>query len=274
MDKKYFVELKCPSCGKIFTKSKYHAKNNQCCRKCNMNKTYSENPEKLKIALDKRKKSCLETYGVENVAQNEQVKQKYKNTQIEKYGGVGGFSFANEKVQAASHSPEANNKRIETCLKHFGTTHQMKNKEFCENLQKNLLEKYGTVGPVARYKFLDILFDSSWEIAYFIWLSDNNKDFIYHPKLFFEYTGDDGELHKYYPDFLIEGKFYEIKGDQFFNEKNEPYNQYKKEYWWEKYNALKDNNVTILRYQDIKFAIDYVNKTYGNKLLKECKIKK
>lgn len=273
MNKKYNIELKCPSCGKIFTKNKYKAKENIYCRKCNINKTYSEHPEKIQNALIKRKETCKKLYGTENVAQNENIKEKYKNTQKEKYGGMGGFSFAQKEIQKTAHTENANKKRKETCKKHFGTEHHMKNKEFLNSFQQEIFEKYGTVGPVVRYRFMGMLFDSSWEIAYYIWLSDNNRSFVYHPNMFFEYKGSDGEIHKYYPDFLIEGKFYEIKGNQFFNEKNEPYNLYKKEFWWEKYNALLENNVTILREKDIKIALDYVNKNYGNQLLKNCKIK-
>ena len=270
----YNIMIKCPICGKTFSKNKYRAKDNPNCRKCNMKKTYSEHPEKLHNALEKRKETCKKVYGTENVAQNKDVKEKYINTQIQKYGGMGGFSYKNENAQKAAHTEEANKKREETCLKHFGTTHQMKNKKFVESVMQKTIDKYGCVGPVARYQFLDKIFDSSWEVAYYIWLSDHNKQFVYHPNMYFEYIGNDGLSHKYYPDFLIEGVFYEIKGNQFFNDKGEPFNFYKKEYWWEKYNALKANNVVILRENDMKEILNYVNSTYGNQLLKECKIKK
>jgi hypothetical protein len=39
-----------------------------------------------------------------------------------------------------------------------------KNKKFCKN---------------RFYKYNNIIFDSSWELAYYIWLNDNNIKFIY-----------------------------------------------------------------------------------------------
>lgn len=268
------ITIKCPICGKEFTKDKYHAKINPNCRKCNINKTYKENPEKLEKALEKRKETCKKVYGVDNVAKNQDIKDKYISTQKEKYGGVGGFSFKNKNAQNAAHLKKANEKRQNTSIKNWGTTHHMKNKEFHDKFQKDIFEKYGTIGPTFRYMIDDMYFDSSWEVAYYIWLVDNHKQFIYHPNMPVTYVGDDNKEHKYYPDFLVEGQFIEIKGDQFFNELNEPYDWYKKKFWWEKYNMLKDNKIRIIRQKEAQFYVKYVNEHYGKSALRKCKIKK
>lgn len=115
-------------------------------------------------------------------------------------------------------------------------------------------------------------FDSSWKLAYFLWLQDNNKQFIYQPDLFIKYKDKNIEK-KCYPNFLVEGKFIEIKGNQFFNEKDEPYNSYKKEYWWELYNSLLENNVYIMREKEAFTYVKYVNEKYGQDFLKQHKIK-
>lgn len=60
-------------------------------------------------------------------------------------------------------------------------------------------------------------FDSIYEIAYYIWLVDNNIRFKYEPDMSILYIFD-GKQHWYMPDFIVEGKIIEIKGDHFFKE--------------------------------------------------------
>ncbi len=53
------------------------------------------------------------------------------------------------------------------------------------------------------YTYKGIHFDSSWELAYYIWLTDHNKQFIYHPKHYMDYM-DEGINRVYQPDFLVD----------------------------------------------------------------------
>lgn len=125
------------------------------------------------------------------------------------------------------------------------------------------------------YIYKGIKFDSSWELAFYIYLTDMKKSFIYHPPVYLEYEDSQAhQKHVCWPDFLVEGQFYEIKGDQFFNEKNEPYNRYTKQYWWEKYKVLNDNNVKILRLEEIRKYLKYISTTYGKHYLKSFKVEK
>lgn len=121
------------------------------------------------------------------------------------------------------------------------------------------------------YLFEGVHFDSSWELAYYIWLRDNGKSFIYHPDTPLEYWDSEGVLRNYYPDFLIEGEFVEIKGDHFFNEKGEPYNHYEKKFWWGKYNTLLREGIRIMRFREIKRYLKYVKEIYGKDYLKSFK---
>lgn len=45
-------------------------------------------------------------------------------------------------------------------------------------------------------------FDTAPELAYFIWLKDNNINFEYHPEKFFEYSFND-TIRRYFPDFRV-----------------------------------------------------------------------
>lgn len=53
-----------------------------------------------------------------------------------------------------------------------------------------------------------------------------------------------------------------------------PYNRITKEFWYEKYECMIKNNVTIISENEIKPYLNYVNKKYGNHFLSSLKIRK
>jgi hypothetical protein len=114
--------------------------------------------------------------------------------------------------------------------------------------------------------FPNMQFDSKWEMTVYEFCKANNLDVIYSPKISLEYEYG-GIKHMYHPDFLINGRIYEVKGDQFFR-KNEygmevMINPYRNPKWTsEEYNyicgryeakhqCMKRNNVIILRSKEI-----------------------
>ena len=123
------------------------------------------------------------------------------------------------------------------------------------------------------YTFNNIKFDSSLELAYYIWLKDHNIDFEYQPNMPIEYKVNN-LIKYYYPDFLINNQFYEIKGNQFFNENNQLINPFNNTLDIEKYQCMIDNNVKILREKDIIPILDYINEKYGKNYLKQFKYEK
>lgn len=58
-------------------------------------------------------------------------------------------------------------------------------------------------------------FGSSWEFLVYDFLLENHIDFEYQPAISLPYDYH-GTHHTYHPDFLVNGKIYEVKGDQFF----------------------------------------------------------
>jgi len=284
MDKKYYLTVNCSSCGKEVNITKYRFKERNgvvLCRKCSINNTYKNNPEKLKIANEKRIQTVLKTYGCENVAQNKEIQEKWINTKLKRTGYKGAFADLKwiNKIEEQSHSEEANKKRKNTCLNRYGVEHHMKNKNISSHLFDNYKEKTGYDCPMHNpeiikknhkkgYVYNNLFFDSSWELAYYIYLIDFNINFEYHPKNYIEYLDNNNKKHVYQPDFIVNNEFQEIKGDQFFNDKNEPWDPYHKNFWWEKYNCLVNNNIKILKHSDIKQYINYVKKQYGNKFFK------
>lgn len=231
--------------------------------------------------LEKREATNIERYGCRSASQNAAVKEKNVATQMANNGYVGWQNEElREQAQLAAHSEAANERRKMTSMEHFGVDHPLKSEDVKAKQWLSYKDKTGYDHPahnpeirhsIKGYEFEGIHFDSSWELAYYIWLRDSKKAFIYHPPFFMDYVDDAGEQHKYQPDFLVEGKFIEIKGDHFFNEKGEPYNHYEKAFWWSKYNALVDNKIEILKFEEIRQYLRYVKETYGSDYLRSFK---
>ena len=112
-------------------------------------------------------------------------------------------------------------------------------------------------------------FASAQEIAYYIWLTDNNIKFEYQPKTkIIQYFTDDGKKRCYHPDFWIidTNEIHEIKGSNNFNNEGYPIRNNKYD-WHEKYQCMLDNNVVLLLDTSdiIKTAFDYCQKKFNKK---------
>lgn len=92
---------------------------------------------------------------------------------------------------------------------------------------------------------------SSYELAWIIYNIDHKIDFKRNIEGF-EYTFE-GVLHKYYPDFIKEGVYYEIKG---FKRKND---DAKFKYF--------PHKLKVLFKKDLKEIFEYVKNTYGNNFI-------
>lgn len=212
---------------------------------------------------EKRREACRKKFGRDYAGGTPEYTAKRHKTNIEKYGLRETFSCERLKE-----------KRKKTMIERYGVEYAMQNPEKRQQILQTRYDTTGRMYPVMKgYRYDDKNFDSSYELAYYIWLKANKKDFIYHPGITLSYVGSDQKEHVCLPDFLVEGKFVEIKGDHFFNDKGEPWDPYQKEFWWEKYNALVNNNVRILKSSDLKEAFSYVKDNYGKNFLRECKSK-
>ena len=119
------IEGKCRNegCNELFNKSfrEITENNSYFCKRC-LNK----------ISDKKRKETCIEKYGVENVINCEAVQNKIKLTNLQKYGVE--HSFQSEKVK---------DKIKETCIERYGVENPIKNNDIREKIKKTCLEKYG-----------------------------------------------------------------------------------------------------------------------------------
>ena len=163
-----------------------------------------------------------------------------------------------------------------------------------EKTRQTNIRKYGGPGWVYNHDLVcrsrqPYLYDnmsirSGWELYTFIYLKDNNIEFQYQPNISFSYTFN-GSEYRYFPDFKINEKIYEIKGDQFFDgdimicpyrKKNWTDQQYLNmcQKYEAKHQCMIKNNVTILRLKEIKPMIKYVDDKYGKNYIKQFRIKK
>lgn len=124
-----------------------------------------------------------------------------------------------------------------------------------------------------KYIYDNNKFDSAPEIAFYIWLKDNDVDFTYMPNevLYYEFNG---KAYFYMPDFKVGNEYVELKGDQFFTENGKmcnPYDHSQDERYEAKHQCMLKNNVKILKTTDYMKYIDYVKSKYGKRYLKTLK---
>ena len=136
------------SCGNTttFNKNWLNGYRNYCSPKC---------AQSSKSTKEKRVKTNLERYGVENVSKNETIKKKIEETNFEKYGHKS--SFQNKEVRkkwsdnldskyGVSHISQlesVKNKRIDTNLEKYGVEHYTQSDDYKEKTINTNLDKYG-----------------------------------------------------------------------------------------------------------------------------------
>lgn len=221
---------------------------------------------KSQQSRDKMKQTCLKLYGDENYNNREKSKQ----TSLKNYG-----------VDNPTKSKIIQSKIRQTCLQRYGVDHNFKDEECKKKIRQTNIKKYGVPYPISfKYHYDNKYFDSSWEVAYYIWLKDNNIKFEYHTKTF-EYKDKNGKTHTYELDFVVDNngkqEYIEIKGPQFFNADGKFCDIFDKKtdenLAESKFNCMKINNVKILSEAEITPILTYINKQYGKNYIFNFKIK-
>lgn len=184
----------------------------------------------------------------------------YKNKIIEKtkcnnrikYGTdwTSNLVTTRNKISNTVKSESCQNKTKQTCLLKYGVTHHTQSRHYIENAKK-------------RYIYNNISFDSSWELALYIYAIDHNIPIIRTPCIL-KYYDNNNILHSYTPDFLFNNELVEIKGNQFFNKNGDLINIYSKKIDTDKLKCMNENNVKLLKYEDIKMYIKYCENKYNN----------
>lgn len=188
----------------------------------------------------------MNKYGVPRALQDPGLHAKATQTTINRFG-ENPFSSEEmiERIKAGNRRnygvdwslqcPEVVAKGNQTMLDRYGVTNLFYSKEFQENLKTNIgvkfgkdvenpsqvpeiqskvrakiNEKYNGHTPSYTYIYNGISFDSSWELAVWIY-AVHNGIFIEREPVYLEFTHG-GKIHTVTPDFRINGKLVEIKG--------------------------------------------------------------
>lgn len=206
------------------------------------------NKTTTKDLLNRTKQRNKEKYGVDWYVQTDDFKQKQKNT-----FNCNGYSHPMRSDIIKKQMADRYNAQ-------HGVDSPFKNPAVQAQIKK-------------KYTYNNINFDSAVEIAYYIWLTDNKKEFQYKPDKVFYYECN-GKQHFYMPDFKVEDQYIELKGDHFFDingNMQNPYDHSQDELYRAKQRCMASNNVKILKFDQYKKYLKYVHTKYGKKYLHQFK---
>lgn len=127
----------------------------------------------------------------------------------------------------------------------------------------------------SKYVYENLYFDTKPELATYIYFKEKGHDIVYHPEIYFNYSFNNID-HVYFPDFLIDNVYVEIKGDHFFNGdrmicpfRNNDWTDERYKIECDKYEAkhqcMINNNVKIIKGDEYKDFVLYVENKYGRK---------
>lgn len=252
--------IKCQQCNKVFTKSfsplnppQYFHCDDFCAQqdqavKNQIRQTKEENHTTTKDLLNRTKARNIQRLGCEWFFQTQEFKDKSLETMLSN-----GYDHP-------MHSDTIRNQMSADYFNKTGYTCPFQNPVVQKRMKKKL-------------SYDGVQFDSVPEVAYYIWLKDNNISFEHEPMTInYDFNGKN---HVYMPDFIVEGQLIELKGNQFFKEDGtmqNPYDHSQDGVYEAKHQCMIANNVKILRSNDYQKYVDYVNNKYGKDFLSTLKV--
>lgn len=163
-------------------------------RQTNIQRRGVEYPMQSKEVQDKSRQSNIFHFGVDNPMKSKEVQLKAQETCERQYGH-----------RFATQVPKFKEKSRRTMISHYGVEHALQSHEIMSKLHRR----------VKTDKFPGVSFDSRWELKVYEFLFEHGIEFQYQPEITFQYEYM-GKNWIYHPDFYVNGKVYEVKGDHFF----------------------------------------------------------
>lgn len=267
------ITLTCEKCGGSYSKQlRSIDPMESLCRKCKLLKTkkdvYGSIDNYNEQMNATKRQTCIEKYGVGSFTETQAFKDKAARTIKERYGVDNpqqdpGIKEKTRKTKIGRYgSPFYNmTKARETCISKYGVPSFAHTEAFARLLK-------------SRYSYDGKSFDSSWELAYYIYLVDNRVPFTYKPQGL-PYSDDLGKAHVYHPDFYVDGRYIEIKGNHLRAADGTVYSPYKNDRQKAinqtllcKQKCMDQNDVLVLSKQEILPILRYIEKAYGLDYLK------
>ena len=226
-------------------------------------RTGYKNPSQNPTVKQQKEQTTLEHLGVRNPAQSPIVQKKMGDSLEKKIG-----------VRHITYSEDFWENYRKTSREHFGVDHPTQCKEISDKQRKRYIAYFDGKSQVSPNQTeicqTTIYFDSAPELALFIWLSDNKKDFVYQPDVDIQYEFN-GKQHRCFPDFMIDGQLYEVKGSQFLKEDGtwqNPFDHSLDKEYEAKHQCELNNGVKFIYSDDYQIYLDYVSAKYGKSYLK------
>lgn len=249
----------CPSCDKEYIRAfkdhNYYLECTTCKKKQTTRAHYGvDNPAQAKEVMEKIQETNLIKYGNVCSVQGGRPKEKAKKTFLEKYG-----------VENPLCNRDIQQKCRDTVKEKYNVDCAVKINNGYERSKETRFKKYGaSMGYQRQFRYNNILFDSAWGLDYYIYMIDHNIPIKKEPVALEYYVGD--KLHHYYPDFEVNGTLVEIKSKYWISKQRSAVGGK------EKFNCIKENNVTIISNTEIIQYIEYVKNTYGKNFEDQFKI--
>lgn len=267
--KKCKVELTCDTCSRLISKSLAAWKVRplttcaMCCRKDHLLEKYGvTNVGQLTSTKEKYKQTCLQKFGVEHASKSNVIKEKLWANRSKDEASETQRNIWKERVvdgtktqilsktfeKRSSFSDERKNeikeKAKQTCRERYGAEYWQCSEVFKTGLRERISK------ACKKYRYGNITFDSSWELALWIYAKDCNEEIEREP-CYFEYEYN-GATHTYIPDFRYKGKLLEIKGDHYKDDKTKA-----------KLLVAKENDIQVLYQKDVQPYLDYMKQKEG-----------
>ena len=219
-------------------------------------KAWEERPaytqEQINRMYAKRKETCRELYGVDNVFQAEEIKEKIRDTCLDKYGVANINSLETSKLAKSENFKRMleeeltaiSEKRKQTNLQRYGVSNPFISADFTEKALETKEQRYGDRNYNNRVKAKDtclvrygaehfsqtleflnmskfrkyyvdgLFFDSYPELAIYFYCINNKIPIKRNPvRLEYEFKN---KKHYCFPDFIIDDKLIEIKGNHLY----------------------------------------------------------
>lgn len=244
--------------------------------------------------IEKIKQTNLSKYGVENISQTisgdqrADMQRRARDTCLAKYGTE--RYWESPALKSSYQKGKAAHNR--TCLEKYGAECYTQSQNFKDRINERTrktketnMKRYGVsnvsqIPGVASKKGThyhyrngddEIDFDSSWELALWIYAKDHHEDIMKNPCSFTYYYN--GVQHVYFPDFKYRGSIIEIKGAQFWDGDKMicPLNHELDGLFEAKHQCMIENKVRIWGAKEIAFALEYVKAEYGGQYLRQFK---
>ena len=167
------------------------------------------------------------------------------NTNLQNFGKPwsSNSDIVRSKISNTVKSEDCQNRTKQTNLKRYGVEYHTQSKHYINSAKK-------------RYLYDSISFDSSWELAFYIYHIDKNIKIERSPCII-KYKDKNNKSRVYQPDFLVNDQLVEIKGEQFFDKNGKLINIYNHTDDTDKMKCMKKHNVLLLTNKDIKPYLRY-----------------